>query len=126
MVKLKKMKNKTNNGSEAVKLAVLGASLAGLAASAYFFFGPNGKKNQKHAKSWAIKMKGDVVEKLEKAKEVSEPVYHQIIDTVAMKYAKGAKISQVEIDEIAKDLKKHWKTMSVVIGAKKGGKKTSK
>jgi hypothetical protein len=121
------MKNKTTNkGSGVVKMAVLGASLAGLAASAYFFFGPNGKKNQKHAKSWAIKMKGDVVEKLEKAKEVSEPVYHQIIDTVATKYAKGAKISQVEIDELAKDLKKHWKTMSAVVGAKKGGKKTGK
>ncbi len=120
------MKNKTNNGSGVVKMAVLGASLAGLAASAYFFFGPNGKKNQKHAKSWAIKMKGDVVEKLEKAKEVSEPVYHQIIDVVAAKYAKGAKISQVEIDELAKDLKKHWKTMHAVVSAKKGGKKTSK
>lgn len=120
------MKNKTNNGSGAVKLAVLGASLAGLAASAYFFFGPNGKKNQKHAKSWAIKMKGEVVEKLEKAKEVSEPMYHQIIDTVAKKYAKGAKIGQAEIDELAKDLKKHWKTMSGVAGAKKSSKKSGK
>jgi hypothetical protein len=121
------MKNKTtSNGSGAVKLAVLGASLAGLAASAYFFFGPNGKKNQKYAKSWAIKMKGDVVEKLEKAKEISEPVYHQIIDMVATKYAKGSKISQIEIDELAKDLKKHWKTMSAVVGTKKGSKKTGK
>ena len=35
------------NKSQAVKLAVIGASLAGLAATAYFFFGPKGKKHQK-------------------------------------------------------------------------------
>ena len=37
-------KKTTKSGSSAVKLAVLGASLAGLAATAYFFLGPKGKK----------------------------------------------------------------------------------
>ena len=107
------MKSKTtkNNGS-AVKIAVLGASLAGLAATAYFFLGPKGKKHQKHAKAWAVKMKGDVMEKLEMAKEVSEPVYHEIIDSVSKEYKKSKKANQAEIDELAKDLKKHWKTIS--------------
>ncbi|MDO8436272.1 MAG: hypothetical protein Q7S82_02725 [bacterium] len=107
------MKNKiTKSGSGAIKLAVLGASLAGLAATAYFFLGPKGKKHLKHAKSWAIKMKGDVVEKLETAREISEPVYHKIIDSVAEKYEKGMKASHEEIIELAQDLKKHWKTIS--------------
>ena len=75
-------KKTTKGGSGAMKMAMLGASLAGLAA-AYFFTGTEGKKRQKHAKAWAIKMKGDVVERLETAREVSEPVYHKIIDTVA-------------------------------------------
>lgn len=115
------MKSKTTSkGGGVVQMAVLGASLAGLAASAYFFLGPKGKKNQKHVKAWAIKMKGDVVEKLEMAKEVSEPVYQQIIDSVAVEYKKGKKASQIEIDEMAKDLKKHWRTIKsgVKVGKK--------
>ncbi|HCU70579.1 MAG TPA: hypothetical protein DIC35_02350 [Candidatus Moranbacteria bacterium] len=114
---------KKTNKSNVVGIAALGATLAGLAAGAYFFFGPNGKKNQKNAKAWAIKMKGDVVEKLEAAKEVTEPIYHNIIDTVAKKYAKGTKATQAEIDELAKDLKKHWKTISAAVAEKKSSKK---
>lgn len=112
-------KKTTGSGAGAVKLAVLGAGLAGLAATAYFFLGPKGKKNQKHAKAWAIKMKGDVVEKLEMAREVSEPVYQEIIDSVTTEYVKGKKAGREEIEELAKDLKKHWKTLA-------GGIKTVK
>jgi len=103
------MKNKT---TEVATLAFLGASLAGIAATAYFFFGPKGKKNQKHVKAWAIKMKGDVIEKLETARDITEPVYHEIIESVAKEYKKGKKAGQIEINELANDLKKHWKTIS--------------
>lgn len=110
------MEKKTTkkNDSNAVGLAVLGASLAGLAATAYFFLGPKGKQNQKHAKAWAIKMKGDVVGKLEKAKEISEPVYNQIIDSVAKEYEKNKKVGHSEVVEMVQDLKKHWKTISKI------------
>jgi len=105
--------------SSAVKYAVIGASLAGLAATAYFFFGPKGKKHRQHAKAWAIKMKGEVVEKLEKTREITEPVYREIIDTVAKEYKKGKKASQPEIAALAEDLKKHWKSMSTLAIAAK-------
>lgn len=112
------MQKKTNN-AKAVKLAVIGASLAGIAATAYFFFGPKGKKHRQHAKAWAIKMKGDVVEKLETVREITEPVYLEIIDTVAKEYAQGKKASQAEIDALSADLKKHWKSISkLAIAAK--------
>ena len=107
------MKKKTaRSGANAVKLAVLGASLATVAAGAYFFLGPKGKKHQKHARAWAIKMKGDVVEKLEMARDISETVYNEIIDSVARTYAKGKKASHKEIRALKQDLKKHWKTIS--------------
>jgi hypothetical protein len=128
-------KKTTGSGSGAVKLAVIGTSLAGIAATAYFFFGPKGKKNQKHAKAWAIKMKGDVVEKLEMARDISEPVYHEIIDSVAAEYEKGMKASRGEIKALAQDLKKHWKTISksakavkedMIKGAKRVAKKAGR
>ncbi len=111
--------SKKMNKSAAVKLAVLGASLAGIAATAYFVFGPKGKKHRAQAASWAIKMKGEVVERLEKAKEITEPVYLEIIDAVTKEYKKGKKASQPEIDALAKDLKKHWRAMSKLATAAK-------
>ncbi|MFZ2975306.1 MAG: hypothetical protein WA055_01580 [Candidatus Moraniibacteriota bacterium] len=113
------MKKKTDS-SKVIKLAVIGASLAGVAATAYFFFGPKGKKHREHAKSWAIKMKGDVIEKLEKAKEITEPIYLEIIDAVSKDYAKEKVATREEIGAIANDLKKHWKSISkLAISAKR-------
>lgn len=113
------MAKKTEDNGAMTKV-IVGATLAGLAAGAYFFLGPKGKKHQKQAKSWAIKMKGEVVEKLEKAKDVSEASYHDIIDKVTAKYNTGKFAAEEEVQELAADLKKHWKTLSG------GGKKTAK
>jgi len=99
------------NHSAKGKLAVLGASVAALAATTYFFWGPEGKKHQKKLKGWMIRMKGEVVEKLENAREITEPMYRQIVDSVATGYVKGGKISRKEIEALVKDLKKHWKTI---------------
>ena len=122
----KKTIAKKKSGSNAAEMIALGAGLAGLAATAYFFLGPKGKQHQKHTKAWAIKMKGDVIEKLETAREISEPVYHQIIDAVAAKYEKGMKASHAEVSELASDLKKHWKTISHTARAAKSAKKVAK
>lgn len=115
---------KKKSNATAMKLAVLGASLAGVAATAYFVFGPKGKKHRAQAKAWAIKMKGEVVEKLEAAKEITEPVYSEIIDAVTKEYKKGKKASLPEIEALAADLKKHWKSISkLAIAAKADIKK---
>lgn len=108
---MEKKTKKERDVSTGIKIAVVGASVAGLAAAAYFLFGPKGKQNQKHLKSWAIKMKGDVIEKLEKAGDVTESVYHEIIDSVAAEYQKRMKDAPEEVQELADDLKKHWKTI---------------
>lgn len=105
------MKNITNRNSAGMKLFVFGASLASLAA-AYFFLSPKGKKNLENTKSWVIKMKGDVVEKLEQAREISENVYNEIIDSVASKYEKNLKSNSEEIRALAQDLKRHWQDIS--------------
>lgn len=112
------MEKNINHGSGKMKLFVLGASLAGLAA-AYFFLNPKNKKNIENTKSWAIKMKGDVVEKLEQVRDISEAVYGGIIDSVATKYEKSLKSNSKEIRELAQDLKTHWRVISQSVEAKK-------
>lgn len=119
---------KIEERSDTLRYATIGVSLASLAAGTYFFFGPKGKKHQKHAKAWVIKMKGDIVEKLESAKEVTEPIYHAIIDTVAADYMKKMKTGKEDVAEIIVDLKKQWSTLSKAIKSKPktSGKKASK
>ncbi len=104
------MKNTKNNKVDTV--LAISAGIAALSAAGYFFFGPNGAKNRKGMKGWMIKMKGEVVEKLESAKEVSEPVYNSIVDTVTAKYAKV--VDKAELESLTKELKKHWKMISQV------------
>jgi hypothetical protein len=106
----KDMKIKKEGVSKVVKVASVTAGVFALAAAGYYFFGPDGKKNQKKLKGWTIKMKGEVVEKLEKAKEITEPVYNNIVDMVAKKYATVS--NQEDVAILAKDLKKHWKSIS--------------
>jgi hypothetical protein len=102
-------KKMTDRGSGAIKLASRSVRLAALAATVYFFFGPEGKKHREGVKSWAAKMKEDVLKKIETAHEISEFAYHKMIDSVAARHEKGNKAAPEEIKALADDLKKHWK-----------------
>lgn len=105
-------------------VAGVAVGLAALTAAGYFVFGPNGNKNRKKIKGWSLKMKGDVLERLEKLKDVTPEVYNGIIDDVAAKYGKLKSISAEEIVEISSDLKRHWRAISRDIKASEGkGKK---
>lgn len=89
----------------------IGAGIAALSAAAYVLFGPEGKKNRKVIRGWAVKMKGEIIEKFEEAKELTEPVYHEIIDKAQAKYAKMKNVDQAELTATINEIKKHWKAI---------------
>jgi gas vesicle protein len=89
----------------------VGAGVAALSAAAYLLFGPDGKKNRKVIRSWAVKMKGDIIEKFEEAKEITEPIYHKIIEEVQAKYSQLPNVDKKELEMVVSEVKKHWKTM---------------
>ena len=123
------MENKNvKSGSGAVKLVNRSARLVALAAAAYFFFGPEGKKHRDDAKSWAVKMKVDVLKRIKAARDISEPAYRKIIDFVAAKHEKGRMAAPKEIKALAQDLKKHWQKISKSAPAakRKAAKKAGK
>lgn len=101
---------KTNKPSVG-KVVAIGAGVAALSVAAYMLFGPNGKKNQKALKGWAIKMKGEIIEKMEAVKDVTAPVYEKIVSEVAAKYAKLKHIDPKDLENEVATLKKHWKAM---------------
>ena len=116
--------------SSNVDKLVTGLGIAGAAAAAiaggYFFYGKDGAKQRKHLKSWSIKAKAEVMDKLEKAKDLTEASYHDAIDLVAAKYSSVKTIAPEEVQAFARDLKKHWKDIKREIApapAKKAAKK---
>jgi len=115
----KKVATKTKKGVNAKTVVGIGAGVAALSAAAYILFGPNGKKNQKAVKSWAVKMKGDIIEKFEEAKELTEPMYHEIIDNAKEKYSKLKNVDQAELDATVAEIKKHWKALKKEASGKK-------
>ena len=103
-----------------VKEAIgIGAGIAALSAAAYVLFGPEGKKNRKIIRGWSVKMKGEIIEKFENAKELTEPVYNQIIENVQAKYAKLKNVDQEELVKVIGEIKKHWKTIKREATSKK-------
>ncbi len=102
------MAQKTTGKNIAVAAGIAGIAVAAIAGG-YFLYGKEGAKHRKKIKAWSIKAKGDVIEKIEKAKEVSEAVFHDAIDTTIAKYSKVKNVTPEELEAFAKDLKKHWK-----------------
>jgi hypothetical protein len=112
---------KTTGGSGLPLAAGLIAGIAGT----YFLYGKNAAANRKKVKGWMIKAKGEAIEKMEKIKEMDETSYHALIDGVIQKYSKVKGIEQAEIDELVKEMKKHWKNI-VKDSAPKAKKKSAK
>ncbi len=105
------MAKKQTKGVGAKQVIGVGVGVAALSAAAYLLFGPNGKKNRKTIKGWAVKMKGEIIEKFEETKELTEPIYNEIIDKVQQKYAKMQSIDKKELEETVAEIKKNWKAI---------------
>lgn len=114
---VKKVENKKGLGTKAV--LGIGVGVAALSAAAYILFGPEGKKNRKIIKGWSVKMKGEIIEKFENVKELTEPVYNQIVDNIQAKYAKLKNVDQEELTKVVGEIKKHWKTLKKETTGKK-------
>jgi hypothetical protein len=104
------MEKKKMNTSQKVAAGVGIAALAAAAAGAVFLYGTDaGKKKRKAIKGWTLRMKADVMDKMEKMKDVSEVAYHDVVDAVAKKYQQAKAIDPIELAALVRDMKNHWK-----------------
>lgn len=107
-----------------MKLAFLGALVAAAAGAYYVASNKGAKKQVKKIKGWALKVKGDVLSKLEQMKDVDEDLYHKVVDAVMSKYKNIKSIDTTELASVSKELKSHWGNIKKELGA--AGKKTAK
>ncbi len=113
------MKNKKSAG----KIIGVGAGIAALAAAGYLLFGPDGEKNKKKLKGWALRMKGEILEKMEKAETITEGAYHKMVDEVSVKYGKNKAVGQKELKQAIAELKRRWKETAKAAAGKTGTKR---
>ena len=98
---------KAKKSSHSTGLAL--AAVAALAGAYYFYGSKDATKNRKAVKSWMLKMKAEVLEKMEHAKALEASDYESIVDTVSAKYRKMKDVNNKELAGLAGDLKKQWK-----------------
>lgn len=86
-----------------------GIGIAALAAAgAYFLGGKRGARNREAIKGWSLKMKGDILDKVESMKKIDRDTYLRLVDKVADRYAKMETISGDELRHITVELKNAW------------------
>ena len=106
-------KKEANKGMD--KRAGIGIGLsaaAAAAAGAYFLYGSNSAaKNRKAVKSWALKAKADVLEKIEDAQEMSQKEYEDLVKSVSGAYAGAKNASKKDLVEFTKEMKDHWRSI---------------
>ncbi len=92
--------------------AGLAAAAVGAALGSYLLTGKRATQTKKVLKSWMLKAKGELLEQLEQASSVGEDMYDKAVDQIAAKYSKMAGVTQSEVDDMAKELKKQWKLVA--------------
>lgn len=92
--------------------AGVGAAVAAAALGTYFLYGERGAKNRKAVAGWVLKMKGEVLEKVEEARNLTEEEYHRIVDEVSARYAKLGKGGTQELADTTTELKGAWQQMN--------------
>ena len=128
------MAKKNNDMTQTQKVSVgVGLTAAAVAAAgAYFLYGSkNAAKNRKAVKSWMLKAKAEVLEKLEQAKEMSREEYEDIVKSVASTYGELKSASKVDLKDFKNEMLEHWsaiekETKPKKAAAKKAVKKAAK
>jgi uncharacterized membrane protein YfbV (UPF0208 family) len=104
----KQIKKENNAAPAAAGLAALAAAAAGV----YFLYGSkDATKNRKKITSWSLKMKAEVLEKIEKLKDIDDKVYNEIVETVSAKYLALKNTDNADVEAIKKELSSHWKAI---------------
>ncbi len=111
------MTTKKQHQSNAPMMIAAAAAVAGIGA--YIVYGTKaGKPMRKAIKSWSLKAKAEVLEKVEAMEQVTEEAYHNVVEAVVGKYKEVA--SQKEADALSRELKGYWKLLRSKL-SKKGG-----
>lgn len=128
MAKKSTKKSKQDSHLDEVALGVGLTTAAVAAAGAYFLYGSkSAAKNRKQVKSWALKAKAEVLERLEDAKEMTEDEYQELVGSVVTAYQSAKGATKKDLKEFAAEMSDHWRQIEKAAKPlKKQAKRTAK
>ena len=94
-----------SNKTPIVDGIVLWAQVIAAGVALYALFG---RENAPKVKEWAMNMEKEIVEKIDKVKDMTEPVLEKIIDEVKEKYEAMKDIDKDELKKTIDTLRDHW------------------
>ena len=117
---MKDMKKKGSSKTEKVIVSLAGiAGLTAAAVGAYYLYGhKEAAANRAKVKSWMLKAKGEVLEKLEEVEDVTEPVYMSAVAAVLKKYNELKNIDHEELADFMGEMKTHWSDIKKTVEKK--------
>lgn len=101
-------KNGDTNKSHTGLIAGIAAAVA---AGAVYFYGPDGKERREKLQGWVLKTKGEVLEKLEDAEEVTKEKYEEIVDAAVTKFTAEKEKRESQAETLREELKGHWEAI---------------
>ena len=110
-------KNKSNDTRKTVEEPKWGVGVgltatAVAAVGAYFLYGSeNAERNRKTVKSWMLKAKAEVLERLEQTQQITKQEYDSLVNSIGTTYADVQRISKKDINDFKKEMKGHWQTL---------------
>ncbi len=121
------MANNSKGKSSAAGIGVIAATAAAAAAAgAYWLYGAkDAAKHRKMAKSFMLKARADVMDAVERVKDIDKTQYLAIVDKIVAKYSHVAGVTAAEVAQMTKDLKAAWSHMQSVHVTAKGLKKVA-
>jgi 6-phosphogluconolactonase (cycloisomerase 2 family) len=120
----KEVKKSGLTPAQKVSVGVGLTAAAVAAAGAYFLYGSkNAAKNRKAVKSWMLKAKAEVLEKLEEAKEMSQEEFQEVVNNVAGAYSAVKSASKAEVKAFKDEMLESWKAIEKTAKPKKAAAK---
>lgn len=98
----------TDTKSKIGKGAAMGTAVLAAVAGSYYLYSKFDDKQKSKVKSWAFRLRADVLDELENMKDVSQKAYDDAVDVASTKYAKLKNVDTDELKLLAKEMKKHW------------------
>ena len=123
-----KAKKKEMSTGQKVSIGFGLTAAAVSAASAYFLYGSK-KASQNRKKVKGLKAKGEVLEALEKAEEITAEEYGALVDAASSAYSTVKNASASELKSFKKEMGEHWQNLQKSKALKKlvpGGKVKAK
>lgn len=105
-----KKKRILGKATRTIAKVVTGIGAIAEIAGAYFS-DPRGLKRRTTIKSWGLKMQGEILEEIERLKNLGERQYREIIDATALRYRALKHVDPKELQEIVRELKGHWRNI---------------